>query len=49
MSGAPAWWLWGLVHVGFLAGTRNRASVVLNWLWSYFAHQSSARLITDSN
>jgi NADH dehydrogenase/putative oxidoreductase len=46
LAGAPAWWLWGVVHVGFLAGARNRASVVLNWLWSYFAYQSSARLIT---
>jgi len=49
LSGAPAWWLWGLVHIGFLAGIRNRTNVALNWLWSYFAHQSSARLITDSN
>jgi NADH dehydrogenase FAD-containing subunit len=25
--GAPAWWLWGLIHVGFLAGVRNRFAI----------------------
>ena len=29
--GAIAWWLWGVVHVGFLAGFRNRVSVLLDW------------------
>jgi NADH dehydrogenase/putative oxidoreductase len=46
LSGAFAWWLWGVVHVGFLTGMRNRATVILNWLWSYFARESSIRLIT---
>lgn len=46
-SGPAAWWLWGLVHVGFLAGVRNRASVLLSWVWNYFTFQSSARLITE--
>ena len=34
-SGAFAWWLWGLVHVYFLAGMRNRISVMLDWAWAY--------------
>jgi NADH dehydrogenase/putative oxidoreductase len=46
--GAPAWWLWGLAHVLLLAGGRNRASVVLNWLWAYLTYRRGTRLITGS-
>jgi len=46
LHGAPAWWLWGAVHVGFLSGTRNRISVLVNWIWSYFTQQQGIRLIT---
>ena len=46
--GAPAWWLWGLVHVGLLVGVRNRVSTMLNWFWSYLTFQSAIRLITGS-
>lgn len=46
MSGALAWWLWGLVHVGFLTGARNRITVTVNWAWSFFAKHSGVRLIT---
>lgn len=46
-AGAPAWWLWGAVHVGFLAGARNRTAVLLNWVWSYFTLRSNVTLITD--
>ncbi|MGH8478433.1 MAG: FAD-dependent oxidoreductase [Gammaproteobacteria bacterium] len=28
LSGAPAWWLWGAVHIAFLVGLRNRISVM---------------------
>ena len=48
LSGASAWWLWGAVHVGFLAGFRNRVSVLVNWAWSYFTMRPGIRLITDS-
>jgi NADH dehydrogenase/putative oxidoreductase len=44
--GAPAWWLWGLAHVLLLAGGRNRAAVVLNWLWAYLTYRRGTRLIT---
>lgn len=47
LHGALAWWLWGLVHVGFLVGVRNRASVLVNWVWSYFTMQLGIRLITS--
>ncbi len=47
LSGSIAWWLWGLVHVGFLTGTRNRVTVVINWAWNFFARHSGVRLITE--
>jgi NADH dehydrogenase/putative oxidoreductase len=46
--GAPAWWLWGLVHIGFLVGVRNRVSTVLNWFWTYLTFGGGIRLITGS-
>lgn len=47
LSGGLAWWLWGIVHVGFLSGARNRLTVVINWAWSFFAQHSGVRLITE--
>jgi NADH dehydrogenase/putative oxidoreductase len=47
LTGAMAWWLWGAVHVLFLVGLRNRLSVVLGWVWSYFTFDVGARLITE--
>lgn len=47
LSGNSAWWLWGIVHVGFLTGMRNRVTVVVNWMWNFFAQHSGVRLITE--
>jgi len=44
--GAPAWWLWGLVHVGFLVGVRNRVATMINWFWAYLTFGGGIRLIT---
>ena len=44
--GAPAWWLWGVIHVGFLVGVRNRVATMVNWFWLYLTHGSGIRLIT---
>jgi NADH dehydrogenase FAD-containing subunit/uncharacterized membrane protein YphA (DoxX/SURF4 family) len=44
--GTPAWWLWGLVHVSFLVGLRNRLSTMINWFWAYLTYASGIRLIT---
>jgi NADH dehydrogenase/putative oxidoreductase len=49
LSGASAWWLWGVVHVGFLSGTRNRVAVLVNWAWNYFTLQLGIRLITGKD
>jgi NADH dehydrogenase FAD-containing subunit len=48
LRGATAWWLWGIVHVLFLLGSRNRVAVVLNWIWSYVTYRASTRLITGN-
>jgi NADH dehydrogenase len=46
LHGTLAWLMWGLIHVSFLIGFRNRLVVMLDWIWSYFTFQSGARLIT---
>jgi NADH dehydrogenase len=46
LDGTLAWLLWGVVHISFLIGFRNRLVVLLDWLWSYVTFQSGARLIT---
>ncbi len=46
LSGSPAWWLWGIVHIYFLAGTRNRLSVAIEWFWAYLTFRRGTRLIT---
>ena len=48
LDGTLAWLLWGLIHISFLIGFRNRLVVMLDWLWSYVTFQSGARLITGS-
>lgn len=45
LRGFPAWVVWGLIHVGFLIGFRNRATVMLDWIWSYITYSRGARLI----
>lgn len=46
LSGPFAWWLWGIVHIFFLAGMRNRMAVVLEWFWAYLTFRRGTRLIT---
>jgi NADH dehydrogenase len=46
VSGFTGWLLWLFVHIMFLIGFRNRASVMLQWAVSYLTYQRSVRLIT---
>ncbi|MDQ2694896.1 MAG: FAD-dependent oxidoreductase, partial [Pseudomonadota bacterium] len=48
LKGAVAWWLWGAVHVFFLAGMRNRMGVALEWFWAYLTFRRGTRLITGA-
>lgn len=47
LHGRLAWLLWGIIHVFFLIGIRNRLLVALQWLWAYVTYQRGARLITS--
>lgn len=45
LHGRLAWWFWLFLHIVYLAGFRNRASVLVQWAYSYFTYQRGARLI----
>jgi NADH dehydrogenase len=47
VRGRAAWWLWGIAHIYFLIGVRNRIVVAMHWLWIYFKGDRGARLITQ--
>ena len=47
VRGWIAWWIWGLAHIYFLIGFRNRLAVALSWLWIYLTGNRSACLITQ--
>jgi NADH:ubiquinone reductase (H+-translocating) len=47
LRGRLAWWIWGLAHIYFLIGMRNRLAVALSWLWIYVTGNRSACLITQ--
>ena len=49
LQGAIAWWIWGIAHIYFLIGLRNRLSVALSWLWIHARDQRAARLITQGS
>ncbi len=49
MHGALAWWIWGIAHIYFLIGLRNRLSVAISWLWIHARDQRAARLITQGS
>src|SRR5215472_17615835 len=49
ISGFIAWLSWLFVHILFLIGFRNRLLVFIQWAWSYFTYERSARLITGSS
>lgn len=46
VTGLGAWLLWGIVHIAYLIGFRNRAVVAVNWLWAWATYAKGARLIT---
>ena len=46
LTGSLAWWFWLFLHIMYLAGFRNRISVLIEWAYSYFTYERGARLIT---
>jgi NADH dehydrogenase len=47
VGGRVAWLLWLFVHILYLAGFRNRLSVLLQWGYAWLTYQRGARLIVD--
>src|SRR5262249_10459386 len=45
-SGFLAWLAWLFIHIMYLVGFTNRVLVLVQWAWSYFTRNRSARLIT---
>lgn len=48
LKGGLAWLLWGVVHLYFLIGFRNRVLVLVNWFWAWLTYARGARLITSN-
>lgn len=46
-AGFMAWLLWLWVHIFYLTQFTNRILVVIQWGWSYFTRNRSARIITE--
>ena len=47
ISGFLAWLAWAGVHLQFLAQSSLRASVFLQWVWTYITGQRGSRLIVN--
>ncbi len=45
LTGRMAWFLWGIVHIYFLIGFRNRFMVFANWFWAWLTPARGARVI----
>jgi NADH:ubiquinone reductase (H+-translocating) len=48
LTGFIGWLFWGVAHIYFLIGIRNRFVIAVTWLWSYLTFRRGARLISVS-
>lgn len=48
-SGFFAWLMWGLIHIFFLIGFRNRFRVFAEWTWHYITFKRGVRLIAKKD
>ncbi|MBK8981872.1 MAG: NAD(P)/FAD-dependent oxidoreductase [Ignavibacteria bacterium] len=46
-TGVFAWLLWLFVHLFYQVGFKNKISILITWIWSYFTFGASARLIQN--
>lgn len=44
-GGFAAWVLWLVVHLRSILGVKNKAFILLNWVWNYLNYKQSLRLI----
>lgn len=47
-SGRLAWWIWLLYHLLKIVGFRNRAVVLVNWIYGYLTYDRGVRAIVGS-
>lgn len=47
LKGFAGWAFWGVAHVYFLIGLRNRIAVAFSWVWDYVTFGRRSRLITQ--
>ena len=48
LQGTIAWIAWLFIHILYLAGFRNRLTVLVQWAYQYFTYQRGVRLITGT-
>ncbi|MDD4644997.1 MAG: NAD(P)/FAD-dependent oxidoreductase [Bacteroidales bacterium] len=48
-GGRVAWFIWLLIHLMAIVGTKNRVFIFFNWAWSYITFDQSLRVIIRSN
>jgi NADH dehydrogenase len=48
ISGFFAWLAWLVIHLVFLIGFRNKATVLLQWFYSYITYKRGARIIVGA-
>ncbi|HZB42795.1 MAG TPA: NAD(P)/FAD-dependent oxidoreductase [Ilumatobacter sp.] len=46
--GRIGWLMWLGLHLVYLIGFRNRATVLVNWSWNYWTYDHSARTLVES-
>jgi NADH dehydrogenase len=49
LSGLLAWLAWLSLHLVFLIGFRNKITVMVDWMFSYFAYKRGARIIMNES
>lgn len=47
ITGTLAWLLWLFVHLFYQVGFKNRVTILITWIWSYFTFGASARIIQE--
>lgn len=44
-TGFPAWVAWMAIHLMSLMSMRNKLNVLTGWVWAYFTHNTSTRML----
>ncbi len=45
LKGTLAWMMWSVVHLFSIFGLKNKISVFIDWVWSYFTYDQSLRIL----